>query len=82
MNSESLRGVEKMANAKKCDRCGAFYEISELDNALNNLGKALQGFCNGTSTKNFVDRFDSHFDVCDICLKSFGQWWKDGKHNG
>ena len=70
-----------MANAKKCDRCGAFYEITETECAIKDLAKALNDF-RFKSRKNdndFIDRFDNSFDVCDMCLRSFGQWWKDGK---
>ena len=33
-----------MANAKKCDRCGAFYEITETECAIKDLAKALNDF--------------------------------------
>ena len=50
-----------MANAKKCDRCGSFYDYpkSSEDNRAHNIID--------TSSRNFID-------LCDDCQSSLEEW--------
>lgn len=58
-----------MSNAKKCDRCGVFYEIKE-PNKLQELAQAL------TFNMSFACIAPTiHRDLCQDCEKSFEDWW-------
>ena len=53
-----------MAKAFKCDRCGTLYEKKKVSRKIV-IHSNEQPF---TQTK----------DVCDKCLASFYEWWKNG----
>lgn len=63
-----------MALAKKCDRCGKFYDHYPIDdtvrqyNAVRTIQKKFTG-----ETKN------SHaaYDLCPECMASFAHWFKN-----
>lgn len=60
-----------MSEAKKCDRCGKFYEENELmESKCSVLGSTIGGI--NTATKD--GRKDEHFDLCDDCVKSLFIW--------
>lgn len=58
--------------AKKCDRCGAFYEERE-PNALETLADSLKGMLQATKPTP-MPRLNN--DLCRECRKSFDKWWK------
>ena len=59
-----------MAAARRCDRCGCFYEQYGVKNNSNNV--------NGIATLN-IDRHGKYFihqpkDLCPQCMNFFTQW--------
>ena len=63
-----------MADAKKCDRCGIYYETYEMDIE----GKKI---ANGLVKVNIVCkdiRFEQDaIDLCQECMDKFEKWMKD-----
>ena len=65
-----------MAIAKKCDRCGNYYDTNtkyEVPDCLNTR------YVNGISTLvsfnfNYVTERGISYDLCDKCLESFYNW--------
>lgn len=57
-----------MADAKKCDRCGGYYDVAIKDDeiirirTLNRMGNSIKGY-----------------DVCPKCVKSFTNWIEEGR---
>lgn len=64
-----------MADAKKCDRCGGYYEERETD-AFEELTKALKSMVYPESKSYRISKI---FDFCPACEKSFEKWWKEGE---
>ncbi len=57
--------------AKKCDRCGEFYEIY---NNINNPRK-----CNGVQLLNILESYDTKigqraFELCPKCMEGLMRW--------
>lgn len=64
-----------MADAKKCDRCGKFYQETE-PTALGSLASAMEQLLSpGTicARKLLVEKF---LDLCPSCSASLTQWLK------
>lgn len=59
-----------MALAKKCDRCGAYYDSNTrlIKKGRNNSTPFIRI---GVMTK---DNIDEIFDLCDMCFESFYEW--------
>ena len=61
-----------MALAKKCDRCGKFYEAYNTKNDRENIS--------GIMTLNLDDngKFYSHepLDLCPECKDAFEEWFR------
>ena len=57
-----------MANAKKCDRCGAFYGVNEdrEDRIHTIVGLSVN-----------LHSYPRYFDLCPECEKSLDNWLKD-----
>lgn len=54
-----------MANAKKCDRCGAFYEKNvRYEKSIGGRKYVIDGVCLTTSNDDTV----GCMDLCDECL--------------
>ena len=67
-----------MANAKKCDRCGAFYEVRgfmTLEKTV--ITKVRRLFKNGVDDK--LGEILQGFDLCDCCFDSLQDWLEGGK---
>ena len=61
-----------MADAKKCDRCGVFYEYYPI--------KVGEDFNGVTTTHTHKDRNRysvDHLDLCQNCSTSLKKWLKD-----
>lgn len=59
-------------NAKKCDRCGAYYDVQTLsafEEAANSL-KKMTIFDNDDIENDIIARFD----LCCNCKKSLKNW--------
>ena len=77
-----------MANAKKCDRCGDFYEekisdvFNEASTALYRLTNAFSPFC--ADNAEGCRKIECVVDLCPNCSRSLKKWWsrKDDKDNG
>lgn len=67
-----------MSLAKKCDRCGKFYEHYPIGNpgAYNGIIKIKRAF-DGT-----IDFYDTTTDLCPDCMASFERFMKEGRNNG
>lgn len=68
--------------AKKCDRCGAFYTENKTrcyDNE-NRSREVVYGVAKVTSELIYGQPVTvSQIDLCDNCLDSFDNWVKSGK---
>lgn len=65
-----------MANAKKCDRCGALYEIREI-NTLEWLKNYMRRRYNAKTYDEIVELLDDIFDLCPDCSASLLKWFKE-----
>ena len=59
-----------MANAKKCDRCGKFYELYNIanDDVKPNCVAAVNCDFKGIYTKDIM------YDLCPECMTEFKKW--------
>lgn len=64
--------------AKKCDVCGAFYEVvppkmryTIIGEAIDTIMEALKG-----NEEEFVEKVAGTFDLCSDCQKSLTEWYK------
>lgn len=58
-----------MALAKKCDRCGKFYEKNILySKKVHNTVTHVDGVCMSVETGDTVD----YMDLCDDCIHKLG----------
>lgn len=62
-----------MAEAKKCDRCGEFYQERER-NALDNLADALRSFTTTRTALSNISVIEKFLDLCPGCSKSLRKW--------
>lgn len=62
-----------MSKAKKCDRCGKFYEKNAV---MESKGSVLGSTIGGIKTVTKDGRTDEDFDLCDDCIKRLGEWIK------
>ena len=60
-----------MSKAKKCDRCGKFYEKNVV---MKSKGSALGSIIGGIRTVTKEGITDEDFDLCDDCVKSLYEW--------
>lgn len=60
-------------DAKKCDRCGAFYVVPETKTDLAKIAAAL----NSKAPKHITDVCD----LCPECVKDFYSWLREA-HTG
>ena len=63
-----------MANAKKCDRCGALYEGSNKKDAVtvfNAMRRLCETGCGGIFSLDQID-------LCPACRDSFEKWLEEG----
>lgn len=64
-------------DAKKCDRCGRFYEeYGEFSIADRNLKiKKSSMVRTGTKTEKFI--FEKHYDLCPLCMDELNKFLND-----
>lgn len=75
-----------MSSAKKCDRCGKFFE------SRFNVSVELTTYNNAQRNVEFDCGLYPCLDLCPDCIESFKHWWanetvisitkKRGKNNG
>lgn len=71
-----------MADAKKCDRCGNYYQEREM-NAIESLAKIV-GETYYPNAYGAVRAIERVVDLCPGCSKSLRQWlsMKEGAEDG
>lgn len=72
-----------MADAKKCDRCGELYELSDKDDVPTCCGRKVRkvAICSGTFDMGLI----ADYDLCPSCAKaamSFLFYKKENKNEG
>lgn len=65
-----------MANAKKCDRCGKYYDGNELYHDSTNFGKSCTDGMAFTTTNG---EYCKEHDLCDECIGLLKEWLKGEK---
>ena len=69
-----------MAKAKRCERCGAFYEIrDDADAQLQSMFTELQirrMIKEKQNTKLYMAVIGAAFDLCPACMKSLKKWMR------
>lgn len=70
------KGERPMANAKKCDRCGKYYDKNETYPTDTNYGKSRIDGMAFTSTNGECCK--AH-DLCDECIGLLKEWLKGEK---
>ena len=63
-----------MANAKKCDRCGIFYNNSEIAEDIE-----IRTIDTGVRWVNIKSDTHGNLDLCPKCRDTFVSWWNGGK---
>lgn len=68
-----------MANAKKCDRCGNFYQEVE-PNTIDQVANAISNLVASIATHAYVEKqirvIENFLDLCPSCSKSLKRWVK------
>lgn len=68
-----------MANAKKCDRCGRFYDGIIMDTELDAYGNYIEHIT-VLRTNRFNGRMgEDKYDLCSDCCRAFVEWLKGGE---
>ena len=71
-----------MSNAKKCDRCGMFYQEVE-PSAFDVLAKPFFEMLSSEKLRNIQSAVEEMIDFCPQCSKEFTMWLKrKEKFNG
>jgi uncharacterized protein with PIN domain len=71
--------------AKKCTRCGKFYEIRS-ENLFETLARNLKKVAAITNDRLWerlmlMEKLEKETDLCPACLKSLNEWMKEGAKN-
>ena len=64
-------------NAKKCDRCGVFYdsygrEVNETDS--DKIKRLFEGYKDGVRMSKSDGYISPHIDLCPTCLEELIKW--------
>lgn len=59
-----------MSEAKRCDRCGNYYQL-DISNEEDNIV--------GVMVLDKYDRGWRKYDLCGECRKQFNDWWNKGE---
>lgn len=62
-----------MANVKKCDRCGKYYD-KNIQHTVKSFGSVIAGIAFVTD-RDFTDK---RFDLCDDCMTKLKIWLFNG----
>lgn len=66
-----------MANAKKCDRCGSYYDKNTKHRTT---GRVIGGMISGIQTETRLGEKDCSYDLCDDCITDLFEFL-DGKES-
>jgi len=64
-----------MANAKKCDRCGSYYQEVE-PTAIETLANSMTAIFEPKSVLQNIAVIEKFMDLCPSCSESLKQWVK------
>lgn len=64
-----------MSNAKKCDRCGMFYQEVE-PSACDVLANSFSEMFSPKNLRNIQSAVEAMIDFCPQCSKEFTMWLK------
>lgn len=59
-----------MSEAKRCDRCGNYYQL-DISNEEDNVV--------GVMVLDKYGRGPYKYDLCRECRKQFNDWWNEGE---
>lgn len=62
-----------MANAKKCDRCGKYYQEFE-PNAFDSLANVIRSRVTPDGVRKQIYAIEKLLDLCPSCLRSLRKW--------
>ena len=72
-----------MASAKKCDRCGSYYEIDDNKNPITLFAERTIKTLVNSDADHMADRMMemtlAMIDLCPECAKELRDWFKAGK---
>lgn len=68
-----------MADAKKCDRCGAYYQEVE-PTALETLANSMTAIFEPKSVLQMIAVIEKCLDLCPSCSQSLKGWVKGKEH--
>lgn len=66
-------------DAKKCDRCGAFYTGNRSNE--ERVGRVYVHLRNDAYPGSYHDDRDEYFDLCHNCMKAFREWMNREEEN-
>lgn len=67
-----------MAKARKCDRCGSFYEKNTLHNTTGRIHGSILG---GIALTDISGENDERYDLCDNCIVELFNFLNSDKIN-
>lgn len=67
-------------NAKKCDRCGKFYEFYKIESQGEYI-KGTAGIIKISRTQFGCKNEVADYDLCRDCAESFQSWFEEGRQN-
>ena len=67
-----------MADAKKCDRCGKYYQKAQ-PTALESLADSLRAIVTPQRVTAQISVIETFLDLCPSCSKSLRIWAKGDK---
>ena len=70
-----------MANAKKCDRCGAYYQEAN-PNLINTIAFAVEHIAMKPEELKCISVIEKLLDLCPPCTKSLKRWVKGDAEQG
>lgn len=75
-----------MANAKKCDRCGTYYQLVEMD-AVELAVSVLRDAFTKKNVLAQIRAIEANLDLCPSCSESLKRWafmkeQEEGADNG
>lgn len=65
-------------NAKKCDRCGKFYDKNNNHYDKEHSCYTLAGITGFTCFNALCSRLAFRYDLCDSCICEFMKWIGEG----
>ena len=65
-------------NAKKCDRCGKFFDLYTVTNkAGSKFENGVNYLIQGNACSEYIDCHKKVYELCLDCCESFNEWIRD-----